>query len=72
MLLAAISGQALIMLVVTLIVVGVCFWLLLWLVDYCSPPEPFKKVLNVIIAIAAVLFVINALLGLIGKAFIVW
>jgi hypothetical protein len=71
-LLAAISGQSLIVAVITLIVFGIIFWLLWWLVEYCNPREPFKKVANVILAILAVIVIINILLSLIGRAFIVW
>ena len=71
-LLAAISGEALVGVVIWLIVAGLIFFLLTWLIDYCKTPEPFNRVAKVIIAIAAVLIVINALLGRAGKAFISW
>lgn len=60
------SVQSLIMFVVWLIVAGVIFWLLQWLVDYVGIPEPFHKVLKVVIAVVAVLIVIAALLNLAG------
>lgn len=71
-LLAVISGEALIQSFLILIVFGVIFWLLWWLVGYLSLPEPFDKILRVILAIAAVVVLINALLSLVGKPFIVW
>ena len=70
--LAAISGQSLIMLVVWIIVVGLIFGLLWWLIDYVKLAEPFAKVARVVLAVAAVVFLINALLGLVGKPFITW
>lgn len=71
-LIAAISGEAVLMAVVWVIVIGLCFWLLTWLIDYCGVPEPFNKIARVILAIAAVVLLINALLGIMGRPFIVW
>lgn len=68
--LLAISGTALlywaIWLIVTLIIIGVLFWL----VDYAGVPAPFNKIAKVVLAIIGVIIVINALLGLMGNAFI--
>ncbi len=47
------------------IIGGVC-WLLWWLVGYIGLPEPFNKIARAIIAIVAVLLLINLLLGLGG------
>ncbi len=52
--------------IVYLVVAGLVFWLLWWLVNYIAPPEPFRKVANVILAILAVLVVIGILLSLVG------
>lgn len=52
--------------VVTLIVAGLIFWLLNWLIGYCGVPEPFNKIAKVILAIFAVLVVIGVLLSLVG------
>lgn len=71
-LLAVISGEALVGVVIWLIVAGLIFFLLSWLIDYCKTPEPFNRVAKVVIAIAAVLLVINALLGLAGKPIVAW
>lgn len=71
-LLALISGQALIHALIYLVVVALIFWLLWWLLNYIGIPEPFNKVLRVILAVAAVVFLINFLLGLAGTPFIAW
>jgi uncharacterized membrane protein YuzA (DUF378 family) len=68
--LAAISGQALLNAVIWIIVAAVIFWLVTWLIGYVGLPEPFAKVARVIVGIAAVLFLINALLTLAGKPLI--
>jgi hypothetical protein len=48
------------------VVAGLIFWLLYWLVSYVNPPEPFKKIATVILAILAVLVIIGILLSIAG------
>lgn len=71
-LLAAISGQGVVSALIWLVIIGTVFWLLWWLLSYLNPPEPFKKIGTVILAIAAVIFLINLLLSLAGKPLISW
>ena len=52
--------------IILLIVAGIIFWLLWWLVNYVGLPEPFNKVARVILAITAVVVVIGILLSLAG------
>jgi hypothetical protein len=61
-----ISLSAVAYLVVYLIVGGLIFWLLWWLLNYLNPPEPFKKVGTVILAVLGVLVCIGVLLSLVG------
>lgn len=61
-----IDASILISLLVWIVIVGLIFGLLWWLLDYCHIPEPFNKVVRVVLAIAAVLFLINLLLGFAG------
>jgi len=61
-----ISVTSVVMVVVWLIVVGLIFWLLTWLVDYCGLPEPFNKIAHVVLAVAAVVCIILILLGLVS------
>ncbi len=49
-----------------LLIAGLVFGLLWWLVSYIAPPEPFAKVARVVLAILAVLVVIGILLSLVG------
>lgn len=67
-----ITGSALLSMVVTLVIVGLIFWLVLWFVDYVGVPEPFNKVIKVIIGLAALIFLIDLLLGLSGHPLIRW
>jgi len=69
-LIAAISGNQLLHAVVWVIIAGVIFWLVNWLITYVGIPEPFNKVAKVIVAIVAVVFLVNALLTIVGKPFI--
>lgn len=61
-----ISLSGAITIVVQLVVAGLVFWLLYWLVNFINPPEPFKKTATVILAILAVLVVIGLLLSFSG------
>ena len=67
-----IEGETLVSLLVTLVIGGLIFWLLWWGLSYAKPPEPFNKVCRVVIALFAVLFLINVLLGLGGHPLVHW
>ncbi len=69
---AIISGGAVIHGLLYLIICAVIFWLLNWLIAYIGIPEPFAKVIKVVMAIAVVIVLINFLLGLAGEPFIQW
>jgi len=68
--LAAIQGADLIKVVVWILIAGLIFWLVTWLIDYCAVVEPFNKIAKVVAAIIAVIILINALLVLVGRPFI--
>jgi predicted tellurium resistance membrane protein TerC len=51
--------------IVYLIVAGLVFGLLWWLVQYCGLPEPFNKFARVALAILAVLVIIGLLMSLV-------
>lgn len=63
---------AILQLLISIVVVALICWLLWWLIGYMGLPEPFDKVLRIIIAFLAVLFLINAILALAGESFIRW
>lgn len=71
-LLLAISGQAVIEALIVLVVFGLIFWLLWWFVGYVGLPEPFHKVATVLLALGAVVVLINVLLSIVGRPFITW
>jgi uncharacterized membrane protein len=49
-----------------LIVAGLIFWLLHWLIGYVGIPEPFNKIAHIILAVVAVVVCIGILLSLVG------
>ncbi len=57
---------AMAMLVIYVIVGGLIFGLLWWLIGYCAIPEPFNKVARVLIAVIAVVFLIMVLLSVVN------
>ena len=67
-----ISVATLIQFVVQLIVISLIFGLIWWLIEYTNPPEPFKKVLTVIVAVVAVLILIGFLMSLAGMPIVHW
>lgn len=69
---AAITGGGLLSLLINLVVAGLILYLLWWLIGYIGLPQPFDKVARVIIAVVAVIWLINCLLSLTGSAFIQW
>lgn len=54
-------------LLVWVIVLGLIFYLLFWGVGKIGLPEPFNKIAIAIIVVAAVLLLINFLLGITGS-----
>ena len=56
----------LISLIVTLVILGLIFWLVMWFINYVGVPEPFRKVIIVIVGLIVFLFVLNILLSLLG------
>jgi len=54
------------------IVAGLIFWLLWWLLQRIALPEPFAKVGQALLALVAVFFLIALLLQLAGHPIIAW
>lgn len=68
--LAAINGATLLNAIIYLVIWGLIFWLIWWFIGWVGVPEPFNKVLRVVIGLAALILLINFLLGLAGHSFI--
>lgn len=72
LILAQVSGNALLNGLVWLVVVGLICYLLWWLIGYMGLPAPFDKVARCVLALVAVVLLINWLLGLSGHGIVVW
>lgn len=68
--LLAASAGGLINALIYLIIIGLALWVIWWLIGYIGLPEPFNKVVRVIVALIAVIIVVDILLGLAGHSFI--
>ena len=55
-------------LLIQIIVVGLVCYLLWWLIGYIGLPEPFNKIARVLVAVVAVIFLLNLVLGLGGTS----
>jgi uncharacterized membrane-anchored protein len=60
------TAQGLISVLIYFVIVGLIFWVVWWFIGYVGVPEPFNKVLRVIIGLVALLIVVYFLLGLVG------
>jgi hypothetical protein len=49
-----------------IIIAGVIFWLMWWLLEYLALPQPFDKIGHVLLAIAAVGVLISIILDAAG------
>jgi ABC-type multidrug transport system permease subunit len=65
-----ISGSTLLTLLVSLVIAGLVFWIIWWFLDYVAIPEPFNKVIRVVVGLAVVIFLIDLLMGLNGHPLI--
>ena len=45
-----------------IVIVGVIFWLIWWFIGYIGVPEPFNKVLRVVVGLVALVVLIQFLL----------
>ena len=52
--------------VIYLVIIGLVFWCIWWFLGYVGVPEPFNKVIRVVIGLVALIIVVNLLLGLVG------
>ena len=64
---ASIGLEGLLSFIVYLVVVGLIFWVIWWFLSYVGVPEPFNKVIRVIMGLIALIIVVNLLLGLVGS-----
>lgn len=58
--------SGLVSILIYLIVIGLIFYVIWWFIGYVGVPEPFNKVIRVIVGLVALLIVIYFLLSLTG------
>lgn len=56
-------------LLVSIVVVGLVVWLFLYLIDYIGIPQPFNKVIKILVMLISVVWLLGVLLPLIGVKF---
>ena len=61
-----IATSGLLSLLITLVIVGLIFWLVIWFLGWVGVPEPFNKVIKVIVGLVCLVYLINVLLSLTG------
>lgn len=66
-----ITSSTLVSLLVAIFIAGLICYLLWWLIGFIGLPDPFAKVARAIVAVVAVLFLINILLQVGGMTPIV-
>ena len=60
------DASSLMHILMQIIIVGVVCWLLWWLSGFAGLPEPFSKIARILVAVVAVFFLINLMLGMSG------
>lgn len=63
---AGFSVEGLLQLVIYIVIIALVFWVIWWFVGYVGLPEPFNKVVRVIIGLVALIVVVSLLLSLAG------
>ncbi len=53
--------------IIYLVVVGLIFWCIWWFIGFVGVPEPFNKVIQVVLGLVALIIVVNLLLGMVGS-----
>ena len=61
-----IAGSGLIGLLITLVILGLIFYAIWWFIGYIALPAPFDKVARVLVALVALIVIIDILLSIQG------
>ncbi len=67
-----ITSSGLLSLLVTLVIGGLIFYLIWWFLSYIGLPAPFDKVARVVVGLAALIFLLDLLLGMSGHPIFRW
>ncbi len=61
-----VSLSGLITAILVILIIGFVFWLLQWGIARINPPEPWRKIADVVLVIGAILIVLGLLLSLVS------
>lgn len=64
---APLALQGVLGLLIELVIVALIFWAIWWFIGYVGVPEPFNKVIRVLLGLVALIYIINVLLSMIGS-----
>ena len=67
-----ISGSALVMILIQLVIAGLIAYLLFWAIGKIGLPEPFSKIAIAMIVLVIVIFLIDLLMGVGGRPLFKW
>ena len=62
----SVSIDGMVEIVIYLVIIGLIFWVVWWFIGYVGVPEPFNKIIRVVMGLFALLIVLNLLLGMLG------
>ena len=67
-----VSSSGLMSLLITLVIAGLIFYLIWWFLGYIGLPAPFDKVARVVVGLAALIFLLDLLMGMSGHPIFRW
>ncbi len=67
LILFTLSGGAALNFIISLVIAGLIFWLVIWFLRWVGVPEPFNKIIKVVLGLAVLIYLINALLTVSGQ-----
>ncbi len=50
-------------LLISLVVLGLIFYLVIWFLDWVAVPEPFNKVIKVVVGLVVLIYLLSILAG---------
>ena len=63
---ATISMGGMLEFIVYIVIISLIFWVVWWFIGYVGVPEPFNKVIRVVLGLFALIIVINLLMSMVG------
>lgn len=67
-----ISAAILVNVILLLVFAGLVYWLVSWAIGAMGIPEPFNKIINVILILIVLFICLNALFMLFGHPLVSW